>query len=346
MPGRASDGKKCDFCHLGACLGGVLPPSRAPAYYAGMRFAISIPQFFGDGEFSPADFRAYFERAEAFGVYESAWAQEMTLSPSPQLAPLEAMTYAAACTSSLRLGCTVFVTTLHSPVQLAKDLATLDQVSGGRVEVGVGSGGPRRPFAAYGISGDRYLARFTEGIRLVKALWTEPSVTFDGEFWQLKGAAMEPKPHQKPHPRLWFGGSAEAAVRRGARLCDGFFGAGSSPTAAFASQVATARAAAADVGRRVGFGPGEFPIAKRVYIAIDSASGARARERMNDALARMYGQRVPSIESAAIAGTLGECVSAVRAVIDAGAEMVLFTPLFEVPGHMEQIATELIPRLA
>jgi 2-methylisocitrate lyase-like PEP mutase family enzyme len=60
----------------------------------------------------------------------------------------------------------------------------------------------------------------------------------------------------------------------------------------------------------------------------------------------MYGQRVPAIESAAVAGTLGECVSAVRAVIDAGAEMVLFTPLFEVPEHMEQIATELIPRLA
>ena len=311
-----------------------------------MRFAISIPQFFGDGEFSPAGFRAYFERAEAFGVYESAWAQEMTLGPSPQLAPLEAMTYAAACTSSLRLGCTVFVTTLHSPVQLAKDLATLDQVSGGRVEVGVGSGGPRRPFAAYGIPADRYLARFTEGIRLMKALWTEPSVTFDGEFWQLKGAAMEPKPYQKPHPRLWFGGSAEAAVRRGVRLCDGFFGAGSSPTAAFASQVATARAAVADLGLRVGFGPGEFPIAKRVYIAIDPSDGSRARQRINDALARMYGQRVPAIESAAIAGTLPECVSAVRAVIDAGAEMVLFTPLFEVPEHMEQVAMELIPQLA
>src|SRR5215469_5424882 len=290
--GRAPAGKKCDICQMWGRLGDALPPSRAPAYYAGMRFAISIPQFFGDGEFSPADFRAYIARAEAYGVYEGAWAQEMTLGPSPQLAPLEAMTYAAACTSSLRLGCTVFVTTLHTPVQLAKDLATLDQVSGGRVEVGVGSGGPRRPFAAYGIPADRYLARFTEGIRLMKALWTEPSVTFEGEFWQLKGIAMEPKPHQKPHPRLWFGGSAEAAVRRGARLCDGFFGAGSSPTAAFASQVATARAVAAGLGRRVGFGPGEFPIAKRVYIGIDPADSARARQRMNDTLAGMYGQRV------------------------------------------------------
>jgi hypothetical protein len=68
-------------------LGAAPPLRRASAYYAGMRFAISIPQFFGDGEFSPADFRAYFERAEASRVYDSAWAQEMTLGPSPQLAP-------------------------------------------------------------------------------------------------------------------------------------------------------------------------------------------------------------------------------------------------------------------
>jgi probable F420-dependent oxidoreductase len=317
-----------------------------PAYDAGMRFAISIPQFYGDGEFSPSGFREYLVRAEALGVYESAWTQEMPLSGSPQLAPLEVMTYAAACTSRLRLGCTVFVTTLHSPVHLAKDLATLDQLSGGRLEVGVGSGGPRRPFAAFGMSADRYVARFTEGITLMKALWTEQRVSFDGEFYQLKDAAMEPKPYQKPHPRLWFGGSAEAAVRRGVRLCDGFFGAGSSTTEAFATQVSVARAALAAQGRAEGFGPGEFPIAKRVYIGIDSSDGSRARRRMNDALARLYGQRVPAIESAAVAGTLEDCVGRVRAVIDARAEMILFTPLFEVPEHMEQVATELIPRLA
>ena len=314
-----------------------------------MRFAIAIPQLYADGEFSPADFRAYFATAEALGVYESAWAQEVPLGALPQLAPLEVMTYAAACTSSLRLGCTVFVTTLHSPVHLANNLAALDQLSGGRLEVGVGSGGPRRPFAAFGIPGDRHVARFTEGIALMKALWTEPSVTFDGDFWQLKDAMMEPKPFQKPYPRLWSGGSADAAVRRGVRLCDGFFGAGSSPTAAFASQVSVVRSALASAGRREGFGPGEFPIAKRVYIGISASAsasdGARARERMNDTLAQIYGQRVPSIESATVAGTLAECVSGVRAVISAGAGMVLFTPLYDVREHMEQIATELIPRL-
>src|SRR5579862_192984 len=231
-----------------------------------MRFAIAIPQDCADGSFSPQDFRAYFERAEELGVFESAWAQEAVLGGSPRLPPLEVMTYAAACTTTLRLGCTVFVTTLHSPVHFAKAIASLDQMSGGRIEVGVGSGGPRRPFGAFGMSSDRYVARFTEGLTVMKQLWTSPSVTFDGEFFQLSGAMMEPKPVQKPYPRLWFGGSAEAAVRRGVRLCDGFFGAGSSTTAAFAGQVAVARDALASAGRGVGFGPGEFPIAKRIYL--------------------------------------------------------------------------------
>ena len=312
-----------------------------------MRFAIGIPQLYPDGSFSPSDFKAYLARVEELGVFESAWTQEMVLGAAPQLAPLEVMTYAAACTSTLRLGCTVFVTTLHTPAHLAKALASLDQLSVGRVEIGIGSGGPRRPFAAFGLSPERWLPRFTEGVELMKALWTEPSVTFDGEFWQLEDTAMEPKPLQKPYPRLWFGGSAPAAVRRGVRLCDGFFGAGSSATDAFASQVAVVRETLADdpAGRRVGFGPGEFPIAKRVYIAIDPSSGERARDRMNEALARVYGARVPAIESAAVTGTVDECVAGVKAVVEAGAEMVLFTPLYGNFEHLELIAGEIIPGL-
>src|SRR5690348_16974058 len=112
-------------------------PAAAPrGYDAGMRYAIAIPQNFPDGSFSPDGFRSYFARVEELGVYESAWIQDSTLSAAPTLAPLEAMTYAAACTTTLRLGCTVFVTTLRNPLLFAKAIATLDQMSGGRVEVG------------------------------------------------------------------------------------------------------------------------------------------------------------------------------------------------------------------
>ena len=183
--------------------GGARLPGR---YDRAMRFAIAIPQFYADGEFDPEAFRAYLVRAEELG-FHSAWAQEQTLGSWPQLSPLEAMTFAAACTDRLRLGCVVFVSTLHNPVHLAKAIASLDQLSRGRIEVGVGSGGKMRPFAAFGLEPDRYVARFTEGVALMKALWTRERVTFPGEFWQLEDASMEPKPFQKPYPPLWFGGS-------------------------------------------------------------------------------------------------------------------------------------------
>jgi probable F420-dependent oxidoreductase len=304
-----------------------------------MRFAISIPQFYADGEFSPDAYRSYFARAESLG-YESAWSQEMTLSASAQLGPIEAMTYAAACTSRLRLGCSVFVSTLHSPVHLAKSLATLDQLSQGRLEIGVGTGGPDRPFAAFGVDGARYTARFAEGVRLMQALWTQPRVTFDGEFWQLKEAAMEPKPWQKPYPRLWFGAAGQSALRRAVRLGDGFFGAGAATLAAFESQVRTVRSALEAAGRPVA----DFPIAKRLYVGIDP-DASRARARMNTALEALYGRRMASVEEAAVAGAVSDCVAAVRTAATAGAELILFTPLYEVPEHMEQIAAEVIPRL-
>ena len=305
-----------------------------------MKFAIAIPQFYADGEFDPAAFREYLVRAEELG-FESAWTQESTLSVGPQISPIEAMTFAAACTERLRLGCVVFVSTLHSPVHLAKSLASLDQLSRGRLEVGVGTGGKGRPFAAFGVDPARYVARFSEGIGLMKALWTEPRVTFDGEFWQLENAPMEPKPFTKPYPPLWFGGAREPALRRAVRLGTGFFGAGSSPTAAFTDQVKIVRTALDEAGRPTA----DFPIAKRVYIGIDD-DAERARKRMNDALAGIYGQRVPSIEAATVTGTAADCVRQAGQVAAAGAELILFTALFDQREQMERLAAEVLPGLA
>jgi probable F420-dependent oxidoreductase len=304
-----------------------------------MRFAISIPQFYGDGEFDPAEFRNYFAGVEQLG-YESAWAQENVLSSSAQLSPLEAMTYAAACTERMRLGCVVFVSTLHSPVHLAKSLASLDQLSGGRIDVGLGTGGKHRQFAAFGMSADRYVARFAEGVQLMKALWTQPRVTFDGEFWQLSDVAMEPKPVQKPYPPIWIGANGETALRRAVRIGDGFFGAGSAPTSRFAEQVTIVRAALAEADRD----PASFQVAKRLYIAVDDNS-QRARERINAAMERIYGRRVPEIEAAAVAGSPAECAAEVARAAAAGAELILFTTVFDPGEQAARLAAEVIPRL-
>src|SRR6266700_7505079 len=250
---------------------------------ATMRFAISIPQRIPDGTFDPARLRDYLIRAESLG-FQSAWTQEAVLSSTPTLAPLELMAFAAACTERLRLGCAVFVSPLHNPVHLAKAISTLDQLSRGRIEVGIATGGAGRMFSAFEVDQASLVARFTEGIQLMKACWTEPRITFAGRFWQLDGAAMEPKPFQKPYPPLWVGGSRPAAVRRALHYGNGFFGAGSSTTAQFAQQVQVLRAALAEAQQD----PSTFQIAKRVYIAIDDDL-ARANERVEAALREIYG---------------------------------------------------------
>jgi alkanesulfonate monooxygenase SsuD/methylene tetrahydromethanopterin reductase-like flavin-dependent oxidoreductase (luciferase family) len=204
--------------------------------------------------------------------------------------------------------------------------------------VGVGTGGRQRPFAAFGLTSDRYVARFTEGLTVMKALWTQRRVTFDGEFFRLADAAMEPKPVQQPHPPVWFGATGEAAIRRAVRLGDGFFGSGGSPADRFASQVRAVRTALADAGRD----PAAFPIAKRLYIGVDD-NAARARDRVNAAITGIYGRKVPEIEAAAVAGTPADCAAEVARVAAAGAELILFTTLFEPAEQAARLAADVIP---
>jgi probable F420-dependent oxidoreductase len=302
-----------------------------------VRFGICIPQFVEDGSFDPAALQRYLARAEELG-FESAWTLEQVLGAVPSIGPLETLAYAAACTSRIRLGCAVLITTLHSPVHLAKSVASLDQLSRGRIEVGVGTGG-RRQFSGFGVDPDTFIARFTEGLELMKACWTQPEITFNGRFWQLDGATMEPKPFQKPHPPIWFGGSAPAALRRAVRHGDGFFGAGSQTTAQFAEQVPVVREAVEEQGK-TGFG-----INKRVYLAVDGDPD-RARERLSAALHQMYSVfGAPDLTPVTVSGPPDAVVEGLRQVADAGAEMILLNPLFDEAEQMERLAAEVMPHL-
>src|SRR5262249_14758215 len=122
-----------------------------------MRFAISIPQHVSDDGFDPGAFQAHLTRAEELG-FESACTQEQAFGTAGPLAPLELMRFAAACTAKIRVGCVVFVSPLHTPVLLAKDLSSLDVLSRGRLEVGFGTGGRSRSFAAFGLNPDGLVA--------------------------------------------------------------------------------------------------------------------------------------------------------------------------------------------
>jgi probable F420-dependent oxidoreductase len=304
-----------------------------------MRFAISIPQSAGDSRFDDDAFRAYLRRVEELGLFESAWTQEQVIGPSGSLAPLQTLTYAAACTEQVRLGCAVFVLPLHNPLHLAKAISSLDWLSHGRVEVGVAAGGRARPFGAFGVDPEKPVARFNEALALMKACWTEDPIDFDGRLWKLQGAAMVPKPVQKPYPPVWFGGSAPAAMRRAVRDGHGFMGAGSQTTLQFAEQVKVVRKELSTQVRE----PDTFAIGKRVYIHVDD-DAARARQRLEDALTRHYGRG--GWAEHMIAGPSEACVDEIRAVADAGAQLILFNPLVEDAQQLERLSAEVIPALS
>ncbi len=304
-----------------------------------MRFAISIPQYARESRFDDDAFRAHLHRVEQLGVFESAWVQEQVIGAAGTLAPLETLTYAAACTEQLRLGCAVLVLPLHNPLHLAKTISSLDCLSHGRVEVGVATGGRGRPFEAFGVDPDKPVARFNEALALMKVCWTEPEINFDGRWWKLQGASMEPKPVQKPHPPVWFGGSVPAGMRRAVRHGDGFMGAGSQTVAQFAEQVKVVREELSAQGRE----PDTFRIGKRVYVHVDD-DAAHGRQRLEDALARHYGRGGWSDHI--LAGPADACTAGIRAVADAGAGLILLNPLVDDAQQLERLAAEVIPALS
>jgi alkanesulfonate monooxygenase SsuD/methylene tetrahydromethanopterin reductase-like flavin-dependent oxidoreductase (luciferase family) len=223
-------------------------------------------------------------------------------------------------------------------VHTAKSLATLDQLSGGRLIVGVGLGGNLKIYPAFGLTANRRAARFAEGLRLMKRLWTEPAVTADGEFYRLESASLQPGPLQTPHPPLWFGGHHPLALRRAVELGDGFIGAGSASTATFAEQVKGLRAILAERGRD----SSSFPIGKRVYLAIDR-DRARAGKRLAEWFGAFYG-RPALAKEVSVWGDVDTCVEGLRAVAAAGAGFLMLNPVFDEAEQLERIAADLAPR--
>ncbi|MBM3222679.1 MAG: TIGR03619 family F420-dependent LLM class oxidoreductase [Candidatus Tectomicrobia bacterium] len=130
--------------------------------------------------------------------------------------PLIVLSYIAARTTRIRLGTSVLIMPYRNPVATAKMLATLDQMSGGRLIAGVGAGWCEAEFAALGVPFHERGARTTEYLRIWQACWAPDPVTFEGQFFAFRDMYTKPKPVQQPHPPLWIGGSGRPSLRRAA----------------------------------------------------------------------------------------------------------------------------------
>lgn len=307
-----------------------------------VRFSIAIPQL-GTDDFDTAALREYLARAEQLG-FEGGWTLEQAVGQSALLAPLELLAYAAACTERLRLGVAVMVTSLHDPLQLASAVTAVDRLSHGRLELGVVAGGGSRNFSAFGTEKATHVRYFTEGLELMRAAWSDAArVDFHGSFRDVDNLPISPKPVQRPHPPIWFGGRAPAALARAVRLGDAFIGAGSSTTEAFAEAVGILGGELAGQGRD----PASFTIAKRVYVMVDDDAD-RARQRALAGLRRIYGDR-SGLDEVVVAGRPADVARGLSKVMYAGAQMLLLNPLgadvAEDREQMDRLALEVISRL-
>ena len=294
-----------------------------------MKAGFAIPQVFPDGPVDMAEVRRIALRAEDLG-FEDLWAQEQIIGPSNSLEPMSMLSYLAAITDRIRLGTSVIVLPQREPVSLAKQVATLDQMSGGRVTLGVGLGGDAND-AVFGV-GEKRVRRFTEAIQVMNSLWSEESTTFDGMFFHLDAVSLQPKPVQQPRPPLWIGARVEAALRRAVRLGDGWMGQGSSSTALFLGNVGHVRRFLDEAGRD----PATFAISKRVYVAIDDDAD-RAIERMTSWIDHHYG-RPEMAREVAVWGPAESVYEQLDEIAAGGAGHLMMNPVFDHDEHLEALA--------
>jgi probable F420-dependent oxidoreductase len=206
---------------------------------------------------TPGNVAAVARRAEELG-YGSLWTFQRVVVPvdddyGPQyrsvLDPVVALGFAAAVTSDVRLGTAVVNAPFLPPAILAQQLASVDVLSRGRVDVGLGLGWAPHEFEAIGAPYERRGARLTDYVACLRALWADDPVSFSGDFFRVPPARMLPKPVQRPAPPILLGGTADPALRRAGRIADGWISGSRQDLRAVTGAIATIRGAAEAAGR-------------------------------------------------------------------------------------------------
>lgn len=301
---------------------------------------IELPQVFLDGSADMEHIRSFAMQAETLG-YDSLWLQERIIGDFTMLEPVTLLSYVAGITTRLKLGTSVILLPLRNPVQLAKAYSSLDVMSGGRAVLGVGLGGGHLGSHedVLGYSREGRVTRFTEAVQIIRLLWTEPKASFQGRYWNFKEISMEPKPLQKPRLPIIFGGHHDNALRRAVKYADGWMGAGSSSAASFIREASRIRDFLDEAKRD----PASFHVSKRVYLAVDKDK-ARGEQRIREWFSRRY-KNADLGPKVSIWGSSAECAEKIQEIVHAGAQHIVFNPMFDEMEHLEICAKEIMPQL-
>ena len=308
-----------------------------------IEFGFPIPQVFLDGRPDMELVRRTLVLGERLG-FHSAWVQDQVAGDVPMHESLTLMSYAAALTRRVRLGVSVLVFPIRNAVHVAKIASTLDNLSNGRIILGIGLGHVMAPgfFETYAVSAKDAVGRFNEGVQVMKSLWTKERTDFQGRFYQLKDVHMEPKPVQQPHVPLWFGGQHPGALRRTVKYADAYACAGPNTTQDFANFVAQIRVFLDEEKRD----PATLPLAKRVYLALDD-DAARAKRRLDEFFGARYPwqiQRNPNfVADICCWGGTAQVAEGLAKVARIGASTIILNPLWDFEAQTQQLAEAVIP---
>src|SRR5580693_2294262 len=319
----------------------------------------------GDREFDSSegfrDFIEYNIEAEALGFHSTFVVEHHFTGYGQVSATLNLLAWLGARTRRLRLGTAVIVLPWHNPVLLAEQAATLDLLSDGRFDFGIGKGYRHSEFKGFQIAPEEAEARFEEAVDVMTRAWTtRERWSHRGRFWHFEDIVVEPPPAQQPHPPLWVAAASEHSIRRAAAR--GF------------NLILVQYASAGTIGERIGvykaerkargltFDPMQVAVARQLYIARDEADKqaalarqaaytqrtvevSRTPEKKGGSHVLAYADKAGGTEENALYGTPDEICAMLEALQKAGADYVLLTVSGGV-AQLRRFATEITPALA
>jgi len=283
------------------------------------------------------------QRVEELG-FDSLWVSEHMLFYVPTFDAVTVLAAFAARTQRILLGSAVFLLPLRNPTVVAKEVASLDIISNGRIILGIGVGGEfAREFVACGVPVKERGRRTDEAIEVMRRLWSESRVNHEGRFFRLEDASMEPKPIQKPGPPIWVAGRSEAAMKRAARVGDGYMPYLFSPER-YRDSLEKLTAFAQEQGRD----PAAIEPAIYQFISV-ADTYEEARQRAIQDLSVRYNQPFDRIvDRYCVMGPPDRCSERLLQYVEAGARHFILVPIPSSRGlaaDLETYAREVVPRV-
>ena len=307
-----------------------------------MEFGVHLPLMdFGEEQFSLEELLAYADAASEHG-FRTLCANDHLVYNRPWLDGPTALAAVLSRARDVRLATTVSLPVVRGPVPLAKTLAAIDLLSGGRLTVAVGPGSFPPDFAAVGVPWEQRWSRLEESVHVLRSLWGQGEASFVGRYYSTEGVALEPPPAQPGGPPLWIGSwGSNAGLRRVARLGDGWLASAYNTTP---SDFADAWTRLGDRLQAAGREVQDFPnglASMFCYVTDDPHRAERVLERVAPALHRP----VEEVRERLLVGAPDECAGKLAAYASAGVQRVFLWPVADTLIQLEILAERVLPEL-